>query len=80
LGRIVNNQTNHLRYCRTFNHTTVDTNVTTIPSMGVATDAAVITTSVFIPHGIELGDSRLFVVANRIPSRPFDVSISIQTL
>jgi hypothetical protein len=43
--------------------------------MGVATGAALVTTNVEIPADIELGDSSLFVVANGIPSQPFDVSI-----
>jgi Kelch motif len=75
LVRIVNKQTNHVRYCRTFNHTTVDANGNIIPSMGVATGAAVVTTNVAIPDDIELGDSSLFVVANGIPSLPFDVAV-----
>jgi hypothetical protein len=75
LVRIVNKQSGHVRYCRTFNHTTMDSNGNAIPSMGVATGAAVITTNVVIPDEIELGDSSLFVVANGIPSQPFDVAI-----
>jgi hypothetical protein len=75
LVRIVNKQSGHVRYCRTFNHTTVDGSGNAIPSMGVATGAAVITTNVVIPDDIELGDSSLFVVANGIPSQPFDVAI-----
>ena len=75
LVRIVNKQTNRVRYCRTFNHTTVDNNGNTIPSMGVATGAAVITTNVSIPWDIDNGDSSLYVVANGIPSEPFDVAI-----
>ena len=74
LVRILNKQSNHLRYCRTFDHTTV-VGGNTIPSMGVATGAAVVTTNVEIPADIELGDSSLFVVANGIPSQPFDVAI-----
>jgi hypothetical protein len=66
LARIVNNQTNHVRYCRTHDHT----------SMGVATGSAVITTNVDIPADIELGDSMLYVVANGIPSQPFPVTVS----
>lgn len=75
LVRILNKQTNHLRYCRTSNHTTVDQNGNPIPSMGVATGVAVITTTVDIPPDIDSGDSSLVVVANGIPSQPFDVSI-----
>ncbi len=43
--------------------------------MGVATGSAVITTNVEIPADIDNGDAQLFVVANGIPSAPFDVSI-----
>jgi hypothetical protein len=75
LVRIVNQQTNRVRYCRTFNHTTIDSNGIVTPSMGVATAAAVITTNVQIPPDIDTGDSTLFVVANGIPSAPFDVAI-----
>jgi hypothetical protein len=76
LVRIVNNQTNHVQYCRTHDHTTVDANGNTKPSMGVATGAAVITTNVDIPVGIDLGDSMLFVVANGIPSQPLPVTLT----
>jgi hypothetical protein len=76
LVRIVNKQSNHVRYCRTFNHTTVDANGNTVPSMGVATGAAVITTNVVIPADIELGPSSLVVVANGIPSKPVDATVS----
>jgi Kelch motif len=72
---IVNNQTNHLRYCRTHDHTTVDSNGNVVTSMGVATGSAVITTQVDIPGDIDPGDAQLFVVANGIPSQPFAVSI-----
>ncbi|HET8923305.1 MAG TPA: kelch repeat-containing protein [Candidatus Acidoferrum sp.] len=76
LVRIVNKQSNHVRYCRTFNHTTVDGSGNTVPSTGVATGAAVITTNVEIPGDFEQGDAQLFVVANGIPSQPFDVTIT----
>jgi hypothetical protein len=66
LVRIVNGQNNHVRYCRTHDHT----------SMGVATGTAVITTNVDIPNDIDLGDASLFVVANGIPSLPFAVTVS----
>jgi Kelch motif len=78
LVRIVNNQTNHVRYCRTFNHTTVDSNGNTIPSMGVAMGAAIVTTNVDIPNDLDLGSSSLFVVANGIPSQPFAVTVSAE--
>jgi hypothetical protein len=76
LVRIVNNQTNHVQYCRTHDHTTVDANGNTTPSMGVATGSAVITTNVDIPIGLDLGDAMLFVVANGIPSQPFPVTVT----
>jgi hypothetical protein len=44
--------------------------------MGVATGAAVNTTNVEVPADLEIGDSELFVVANGIPSNPFDVTVS----
>ena len=75
LVRIVNKQTGHVRYCRTFNHSTLDVNGNVVPSMGVATGSAVISTNVTIPGDIELGDASLFVVANGIASAPFDISI-----
>jgi hypothetical protein len=75
LVRILHKESGHVRYCRTSNHTTVDTNGHTVPSMGVATGAVVITTNVVIPDNIDLGDSSVFVVANGIPSQPFDVAI-----
>jgi hypothetical protein len=76
LVKIVNKRSNHVRFCRTFNHTTVDGSGDTVPSMGVATGSTVITTNVDIPADIEMGDSQLFVVANGIASIPFDVTIS----
>jgi hypothetical protein len=76
LVRIVNNQTNRVQYCRTHDHTTVDSNGNAKPSMGVATGSAVITTNVDIPIGIDLGDSMLFVVADGIPSQPFPVTLT----
>jgi hypothetical protein len=75
LVRIINKTSGHVRYCRTFNHTTVNASGNMIPSMGVATGTAVVTTNVVIPEDIELGDSSLFVVANGIASQPFDVAI-----
>lgn len=76
LVRVVHKASEHVRYCRTFDHTTVDSNGTTRPSMGVATGNAVITTNVEIPRNLELGDSTLFVVVNGIQSQPFEVTVS----
>jgi Kelch motif len=75
LVRVVNNQTNHVRYCRTHDHTTVDGNGNVVTSMGVATGSAVITTNVDIPGDIDAGDSMLYVVANGIPSQGFPVTV-----
>jgi hypothetical protein len=76
LVRIVNKRTNHVWYCRTSGHTTIDSNGNTVTSMGVATGGAVVTTNVLIPTSIETGDSSLFVVANGIASLPFDVTVN----
>ncbi|MGB2627300.1 MAG: kelch repeat-containing protein [Candidatus Acidiferrum sp.] len=79
LVRIVNKQTNHVKYCRTSGHTTV-VNGNTVPAMGVATGTVVVTTNVAIPIGIEGGASSLFVVANGIASEPFDVMVSLPSM
>jgi len=76
LARVTNAKSGHVRYCRTFNHRTVDDGGNTVPSMGVATGAAVITTSVQIPADLELGESSLVVVANGISSAPVAVMVS----
>jgi hypothetical protein len=73
--RIANNQTTRVRYCRTHDHSTVDSNGNVVTSMGVATGTAVITTSVDIPDDLDPGDSMLVVVANGIPSQPFAVMV-----
>jgi hypothetical protein len=75
LVRIKNQTTGHIRYCRTFNHTTVDAAGNTVVSMGVATGNSVITTNVAIPAGLEAGKSELFVVANGIESEPIKVEV-----
>ena len=75
LVRIRNKATGRIRYCRTFNHTTINSAGNTIPSMGVATGNAIINTNVQIPANLEMGASELFVVANGIPSEPFNVTI-----
>jgi hypothetical protein len=76
LVRIVNTASRQVRYCRTHDHSTAGPNGGSIPSMGVATGAAVITTLVDIPGDLELGESALAVVANGIPSQPFVVNIT----
>jgi len=75
LVRIRNRASGHVRYCRTFNHTTTDTGGATVTSMGVATGAGVITTQVAVPADLELGDSDVFVVANGIESLPFNATV-----
>src|SRR5205085_4990411 len=66
LVRITNNSTGHVFYARTQNHS----------SMGVATGAATVSTSLTVPAGIELGASTLAVVANGIASSQVSVTIS----
>jgi hypothetical protein len=75
LVTITNNQSGHVRFCRTMNHTTVDSGGNTVVSMGVATGAAVITTNAQIPADLETGASSVVVIANGIPSQPFAVTI-----
>lgn len=71
LVRITNRRSGVVRYCRTANHTTTPAGSSTpVPSMGVATQGAVVTTQVTIPADIEPGDSDLVVVANGIASTP----------
>jgi hypothetical protein len=65
LVRIVNNATGHVFYCRTHGHST----------MGVATGNARVSTTFDVPAGIELGPSKLYVVANGIPSPPQNISV-----
>jgi hypothetical protein len=76
LVRIRNKATGHIRYCRTFNHTTTNAAGNTVPSMGVATGNAIITTNVQIPPDLETGESELFVIANGIASEKTDVTIT----
>jgi hypothetical protein len=71
LVRIRNRASGHVRYCRSFNHTTIDAAGATVTSMGVATGGKVITTNAAVPADLELGDSDVFVVANGIESLPF---------
>lgn len=79
LVAITNNQSQHIRFCRTFNHTTVDANGNVIPSMGVATGMNnLITTNVVIPGDLEFGASSLVVIANGIASMAFAVTINAQ--
>ena len=65
LVRITNTATGHVFYARTHNHS----------SMGVATGSLIVTTHFDVPAGIELGGSKLEVVANGIASSPVSVVI-----
>jgi hypothetical protein len=79
LVRVTNTSNNQVTYCRTFNHTTLDNVGNTVPSMGVATGTAVITTNVMIPGNLAAGSYTLEVVANGIPSLPFQVTVQGST-
>ncbi|MEA3204007.1 MAG: hypothetical protein QOI63_1687 [Thermoplasmata archaeon] len=70
LVRIRNLASGRVRYCRTANHTSGG-----VPSMGVATGPAIVTTTVRLPGDLEPGPSELVVVANGIPSLPFEVEV-----
>ncbi len=74
LVRVTNRQSGTVRYCRTADHTTTRAGAP-VPSMGVATGAAVVTTHGAIPGDIELGMSDLVVVANGIPSAAKEVVV-----
>lgn len=66
LVRITNNNTGHVFYCRTHDHS----------SMGVATGNATITTNFDVPSGMEAGAGMLEVVANGIPSPAVAVTVN----
>jgi hypothetical protein len=53
-------------FCRTSNHST----------MGIATGAQLVTTSVSVPGDIENGSAQLVVVANGIASDPHDITVT----
>ena len=65
LVRITNNLTHHVFYARTHDHST----------MGVATGEKLVWTNFDVPKDIEMGPSKLVVVANGIPSEPVTVQI-----
>ncbi|GLQ93606.1 hypothetical protein GCM10007901_25570 [Dyella acidisoli] len=65
LVRIVNAATGHVFYCRTHDHST----------MGVATGKAIVSTYFDVPADIETGASKLYVVANGIPSRGVAITV-----
>jgi hypothetical protein len=66
LVRITNNNTGHVFYARTHDHS----------SMGVATGNMPVSTNFDVPSGIETGASSLVVVANGIPSEPVSVTVN----
>jgi hypothetical protein len=65
LVRIVNLATKHIFYCRTHDHST----------MAVATGSQPVSTHFDVPAQAETGRSRLYVVANGIPSAPVAVTV-----
>jgi uncharacterized protein (TIGR03437 family) len=66
LVRIINTATGHVFYCRTHNHST----------MGVATSSAPVSTQFDVTASIETGPSTLVVVANGIPSKPWNLTVT----
>jgi hypothetical protein len=66
LVRITNNSTHHVFYARTHDHST----------MGVATGSVTVSTNFDVPPAMEIGASKLVVVANGIPS--VAVSVTVQ--
>jgi hypothetical protein len=66
LVRITNNNTGHVFYARTHDHST----------MGVATGSKIVSTNFDIPATMETGASTLEVVANGIPSIPVSVTVN----
>ncbi len=65
LVRIRNRKTGHVRYCRTFNHST----------MGIGTGETTQYTSFKVPAGMEHGEGELEVVVNGIASEPVGVTV-----
>jgi hypothetical protein len=66
LVRIRNNASGNVRYCKTFDHS----------SMGVATGSALQSTNFAAPFDIELGPSTLHVVANGVASVGVPVTVA----
>ena len=66
LVRIKNIATGHIFYAKTHDHS----------SMGVATGAVPTFTHFDVPAGMETGPSTLVVVANGIPSLPFNITVN----
>ncbi len=65
LVRIINNQTHHVFYAKTHDHST----------MGVATGSTTVSTNFDVPTTMETGASTLEVVANGIPSVAVNVTV-----
>jgi hypothetical protein len=65
LVRIRNLKSGHVRYCRTFNHST----------MAIGTGETTQHTSFKVPAGMEHGKAELEVVTNGIPSKPIKVGV-----
>ena len=68
LARLVNTATGHVFYCRTHDHST----------MGVATGSTIVSTKIDVPASIEAGPATLVVIANGIPSQPFNLTVAGQ--
>ena len=65
LVRITNNATGDVSYATTHDFS----------SMGVATGAAIVSTFFDVPTDLEIGESKLEVVANGIPSVPMPITV-----
>ena len=65
LVRIINIATKHVFYCRTHDHST----------MAVATGSKPVSTHFDVPIHMETGPSRIYVVANGIPSVPLPITV-----
>jgi len=65
LVRLVYEATGHVRYCKTYDHST----------MAVATGNQIVSTNFTVPFDAELGEAELCVVANGITSSCVDVTL-----
>jgi hypothetical protein len=74
LMRLTHAKTGVVRYCRTSNHRIV-TPAGTTTSMGVATGNTPVTTTADIPANLPLGEYRLEIIANGIPSEAATVTV-----
>lgn len=64
--RITNDTTGDVQYCRTHDHST----------MGVSTGSTIVSTQVDLPSTLELGTSKLEVVANGVTSGYYAIKVS----